>query len=142
MGLSHVYDGNPEEAARWFAQAVELNSSSYIPSYLAATLEEGGVADANTRHTLLRQATALNPRFAPAYLERARLHANASEFDEAVTLARKAIELDTTSEASWIMLGQILLREGDPESARTVGERGLTWAASAAAKAGLTSFLE
>ena len=136
-GLFHLHLGRQEEADRWFAEAIELGSTSYIPYYLQARAAE----DTATRIERLRQATAYNPRYAPAYAELARLYANDSVFDEAMPLASRAVELNKGEAFYWILLGQIFLHMDQPDAARVVAQRGLDSAPDPEAQKDLTAFV-
>lgn len=137
QGLLSFRQGNRDEADQWFAEAVRLDSSSYVPHFLHAWSTD----DPETRMGRLRQATARNPFYAPAYAELARLHANASSRDQALAMARRAIELDTGEGSYWILMGRILLTMDQPKAARIAAQRGQTSAPGPEAQEQLAAFI-
>ena len=96
MGLLALRQNNGGEALKWFEQAVKLDSKSFFANYYFAfmTMGEGG-SDNPEVETSLRQAIALNPRFAPAYDQLAMDYGMRHEhLDDALQLITKAIQLD------------------------------------------------
>ena len=138
MGLFHFRQERQEEADRWFAKAIELGSSSYVPHYLRALAEE----DTTARIAHLRQAIDRNPRFAPAYAELGRLYSNDRVFQEAMPMVNQAIELDGGEVYYRILSAQALLRMGQPEAARVVVRQALSAEYDPEARAQLTAFGE
>ena len=70
MGFVCAQQDKREEAGKWYAQAVALNTQSYLAHYYyAANLLKGSLdgPQAATAETSLRAAIRLNPGFAPAY---------------------------------------------------------------------------
>jgi tetratricopeptide (TPR) repeat protein len=77
MGFLYFAKGKDEDAAREFAQAYELDGSRYLPLFFKTMLSSIAKSDASenqvTFHNALLNAIHLNPDFAPAYVELARL---------------------------------------------------------------------
>jgi len=98
MGWLALREGNFDEAAKWYEQAVNLDSQSFLAHYyFAATAMRGsssGHPSAQVEASL-RSAIKLNPLFAPAFDRLAALegmqHRN---LDEALTMALTAVQLD------------------------------------------------
>ena len=71
MGYLEFRQGNLDEARKWYAQAIKLNSQSFLAYYyFAATTMNGARLDSETKpevETSLRAAIKLNPSFAPSY---------------------------------------------------------------------------
>jgi tetratricopeptide (TPR) repeat protein len=97
MGYLEFRAGNNAAARKWYEDAVQLNSRSYLAHYYFAAMS-GSSADYAQNpaiETSLRTAIQLNPNFAPPYDLLAGWYADRHEkLDEALTLSRKAIQLD------------------------------------------------
>ena len=98
MGFLEFHAGHMEDARKWYEQAVNLDSQSYIAHYYFAAISmnagAGGGDDAQVESSL-RAAIKLNPSFAPAFAGLAAFegmrHRN---LDEAHMMALRATELD------------------------------------------------
>ena len=69
-GFLEFQQGHLEEARKWYAQAVQLDSQSYIAHYYFAAMAMSGSRDAPDQEKVesgLRAAIKLNPSFAPAF---------------------------------------------------------------------------
>ena len=98
MGFMEIRAGHVDEARKWYQQAVQLDSQSYVSNYNFAALSMNrvtGSEDDSQVESSLRAAIKLNPRFAPAYERLAAFegmrHRN---LDEAHMMALKAVEMD------------------------------------------------
>ncbi|HEY6447249.1 MAG TPA: hypothetical protein VIY53_12380, partial [Acidobacteriaceae bacterium] len=95
MGYLEFQDGHRDEAKKWYAQAVALDSHSFLAHYYFALLS---LMDGDTGadvETSLRTAIQLNPRYAPAYDGLAQLYGRRHEnLDEAHRMNVEAIALD------------------------------------------------
>ncbi len=69
MGYLKFREGDPQAARKWFGEAVQLNSQSYLANYYygAMSLESAGTAQDPQIESSLRACIKLNPQFAPAY---------------------------------------------------------------------------
>jgi tetratricopeptide (TPR) repeat protein len=114
MGMMALRQNDHAEALKWFAQAVKFDSKSYLAQYYFAmmTLSESGSGDPQVEASL-RQAIALNPRFAPAYNELAMDYGMRREhLDEALQLITKAVQLDPATVAYRLNAASLLAEMG------------------------------
>ncbi len=90
--------GHLEEAKKWYAQAVQLDSKSYLSHYYFAAIAMSGARDASDQEQVensLRTAIKLNPQFAPAFDRLAVCLAMRNKsLDEARMMELTAISLD------------------------------------------------
>jgi tetratricopeptide (TPR) repeat protein len=99
MGYLEFRQGNLDEARKWYAQAIKLNSQSFLAYYyFAAITTNGARLDTETKpqvESSLRTAIKLNPSFAPPYEQLAVLFGTEREnLEEAHTLILNAVQLD------------------------------------------------
>jgi tetratricopeptide (TPR) repeat protein len=99
MGYLEFRQGNLDEARKWYAQAVKLNSQSFLAYYyFAAITMNGARLDSETKplvESSLRTAIKLNPSFAPSYDQLAVFFGMQREnLEEAHTLCLNAVQLD------------------------------------------------
>ena len=99
MGYLEFRQGNLDEARKWYAQAIKLNSQSFLAYYyFAAITMNGARLDTETKpqvESSLRTAIKLNPSFAPPYEQLAVLFGTEREnLEEAHTLILNAVQLD------------------------------------------------
>ncbi len=97
MGNLRFREGDFEAAMKWYREAVDLDSHSYLTHYYyaAAALRSHGVGEDDAIETSLRHAIALNPGFAPAYDALAMFYATRHrKLDDAQVLIGRAIELE------------------------------------------------
>jgi tetratricopeptide (TPR) repeat protein len=98
MGFLTMQEGRLDEARRWYQQAVQLDSQSYLACYHYATLSQGAGGDDAEIEASLRTAIRLNPHFAPAYDQLAALFMRQQKnLEEARTLNIHAIQLEPTN---------------------------------------------
>ena len=145
MGYLRFRLDEPEEAARWFEKAVDLNSESFLSHYYMAMLAKGfDELEANGRaEKALRKSIELNPRFAPAYAALANDYLQRQENqDEALQLALKARELEPANPSNWLTVGSALLALERLGEANAVGERALSASKNAEARTAAVSFLQ
>jgi Flp pilus assembly protein TadD len=124
--------GDGEEAARWFSEAISLDSQNYLVYYYRAMLSTQGrildSEDTSQTESDLRHAIALNPNFASAYSILAIFEAGDGEkWTEALTLAKKAVALEPGNSDLQVNLGGVLLhmnRVAQAESAARVAQLG------------------
>jgi tetratricopeptide (TPR) repeat protein len=121
MGFVQFNEGKDEDALREFSQAVDLNPNSYISLFARTMLSPVSRSDAPGDQAAYKEALekiiALNPRYAPAYVEMARLDLRRGELDAALQRAQKAEALEPTRSGYHVLTGQILLRTGHPTEA-------------------------
>ena len=110
MGYLEFRAGNLEAARKWYEQAVELDSQSYLAHYYFAVMsmesgagesgatQNGPAAPADQSQQIeasLKAAIKLNPRFGPAYDALATFYAKRHEkLDEAHMMNLRAVAID------------------------------------------------
>src|ERR1700685_2199162 len=131
MGFLDFADGKEAEAANEFTQAVSLDGSLYLSLFYKTMLSllpaSSAVADMNAFGAAMGKVLQLNPDFAPAYVQLARLALRENDLPSGLAVARKAEELEPSLAGYHLLSGQILLRMGKgadaADSARYVAER-------------------
>jgi tetratricopeptide (TPR) repeat protein len=123
MGMLAFSEGNLQEAGKWYRQAVQLNSQSYLANYYAAAIamneKQGAVGESQDEAQIeasLRTAIKLNPAFAPPYDRLAALLGmGRRNLDEARMMELNAIALDPEDVGFRINMANILLemKQGD-----------------------------
>jgi tetratricopeptide (TPR) repeat protein len=97
MGGIEFHAGNLEAARKWYGQAVQFDSQSYLANfyYAAISMEDVGAVRDPAIESSLRAAIQLNPKFAPAYDRLAALYGmQHTKLDEALSLMTSAVRLD------------------------------------------------
>jgi tetratricopeptide (TPR) repeat protein len=98
MGFLEFQERHIDEARNWYAQAVKLDSQSYLAHYYFAAISMNGVLDAAGEaqvESSLRASIKLNPSFAPSYDRLAAfLTMHHRNLDEARMMALSAVELE------------------------------------------------
>jgi tetratricopeptide (TPR) repeat protein len=95
MGYLAQRDGKMDVAKKWYSEAVDLDSQSFLAQYYfgALSLMQGDTSQAT--EASLRKAIKLNPRFAPAYDALAVLLARRRDnLDDAHMMSVSAVELE------------------------------------------------
>ncbi len=97
MGFLKYREGDTSAAKKWYGEAVQLDSHSYLAHYYFAAmcLNEGDTGHDEAIESSLRTAIKLNPNFAPAYDSLAMLYGSRRlKLDEAHMLNVQAIALE------------------------------------------------
>jgi len=98
MGFLEFQERHLDEARNWYAQAVKLDSQSYLAHYYFAAISMNGALDAPGEaqvESSLRASIKLNPSFAPSYDRLAAFLAmHHRNLDEARMMALNAVQLD------------------------------------------------
>jgi len=111
-----------EQARKYFAAAAELDSQSFLVHFYAAELAYDKM-DSNSAEDHLRKALAINPDFAPACRNLSQiLVMQESRLQEALELARKAMDLEPSDLAHRFNVGSILIKMGNLEEASKQAE--------------------
>ncbi len=134
MGFLFYQQRKPDEARKYLARAVELDSRSHLAHYYYAMLMLTGRAATQTFPEVeasLRRATELNPEFAPAYSALSFLYSARREtYDKALAAANRAAQLEPGQPQHLLNLGRVLLLLDRVEEARAVGRSVLAAARS------------
>jgi len=124
MGFLEFREGHIEEARNWYAQAVTLDSKSYLAHYYFAAMSMNGPMDAAQAEKVessLRAAIKLNPNFAPSYDRLgAFLATRNGNLDEARLMALSAVQLEPGNLSYRLDTADILLEMERGEDAVTV----------------------
>jgi tetratricopeptide (TPR) repeat protein len=129
MGFIYFQDGKDQDALREFHRAYALDKQRYLSQYFA-TMLAGHTDTAAGREAVragLLETTKLNPDFAHAYAQLAKLEFADGRGVEALTLSRKAEALQPSVAGYHLLSGQILLglkkEKEAAEHAQWVAER-------------------
>jgi tetratricopeptide (TPR) repeat protein len=97
MGFIELRAGQPSAAQKWFGEAVELKSNSYLAYYYYGLLRtrNGDAGDGVAVIASLNQAIAMNPNFAPSFDALATYYAGSGgKLDEAYIQELRACAID------------------------------------------------
>jgi Tfp pilus assembly protein PilF len=121
MGFLEFRQGHIEEARKRYAQAVQLDSQSFLAQYYFAAISMNGPlapADEVRVENSLRSAIQLNPTFAPTYDRLAVfLGMHRRNLDEARMMGLMAVSLDPANIGYRINVGNIFLALGQGQNA-------------------------
>lgn len=122
MGFMEFQQGHLEEAKRWYAQAVQLDSQSFLAHYyFAAIAMNGSTSDDAQVESSLRSAIKLNPSFAPAFDRLAVfLGMRRRNLEEAHMMGLTAVTLDPANVGYRINVASVLLAMEQGQNAITV----------------------
>lgn len=114
MGFLDFSEGKDREAASEFSQASSLDGKLYLSVFAKTMLSpiSNTVSGLNSFGESMGQVLQINPRFAPAYVQLARLAIRENELPAALVMSRKAEELEPSLAGYHIMTGEILRRMG------------------------------
>jgi tetratricopeptide (TPR) repeat protein len=102
-------------ALKWYGEAVKLDSKSYLAHFYFAQISmmQGGGSDEAVENSL-KQATQLNPSFAPAFNALAMFYGTRRrDIPEAEKMIVKAIKLDPSQLAYRMNAANLLMNAGD-----------------------------
>jgi tetratricopeptide (TPR) repeat protein len=119
-GYLEMVGGNQDAAKTWYAEAVKLDSQSYLAHYYFAvlSLRTGNTDQDADIETSLRSAIRLNPSFAPAYDQLSSFYGmRHKNLDEAQNMSLKAIQLDRSNLGYRINAANLLAMRGDYDNA-------------------------
>lgn len=122
MGFLNFSEAKDAEALNEFSQANSLDPTLALSLFAKTMLSPIATSDAPTDqdafHAALMKVLELNPQFAPAYVQLARLAMRRNDLKTAFGLSRRAEQLEPALAGYHVQSGQILLRMGKaPEAA-------------------------
>jgi tetratricopeptide (TPR) repeat protein len=122
-GFLYFSDGKDDDATREFAQAFERDGRRYLSLFYKTMLSPAARSevpeDQVALHDALLQVLHLNPQFAPAFVELARLAVRQGNLSNALGLSRRAEQLEPARAGYHLLSGQIMLRMGRGAEAAT-----------------------
>lgn len=121
-GLIEFHEGHLDEARKWYAKAVQLDSHSFLAHYyFAATTMNRSDVDQAQVESSLRTAISLNPQFAPAYdLLAVYLAMHREKLDEARMMSLTAITLEPANVGYRINMANIYMTMAQGDNAVSV----------------------
>lgn len=121
LGFLEFREGHLEEARKRYAQAVQLDSQSYLAHYYFAAISMSGPmagSDEAQVESSLRTAIKLNPEFAPAYDRLVVfLGQHNRNLEEAHMLGLSAVSLDPANVGYRLNVAHILMAMGKAQNA-------------------------
>ena len=111
-GFLEFKQGHLQEAKKWYAQAVQLDSKSYLAHYYfaAIAMNSGDATDQEKVESSLRAAIQLNPQFGPAFDRLAiSLAMRRKSLDEARMMELNAVSLEPENMEYRINMANIYL---------------------------------
>ena len=123
MGFVDFGEGKDAEARNEFTQASSLDPnlplSLFAKTMMSPIATSSDPADENSYHDALTKVLVLNPQFAPAYVQLAKLALRRDDPQTAFAVSRKAEQLEPTRAGYHVLSGQILRRLGKEKEAAT-----------------------
>jgi len=124
MGFLEFQQGHRDEAKKWYAEAVGLDSQSYLAHYYFAVMSMQDSLDASASAQVensLRQAIKLNPSFAPSFDRLAvLLGRQRRNLDEAHMMGLTAVSLEPSNVSYRVNVAIILTEMGQSKNAAEV----------------------
>jgi Tfp pilus assembly protein PilF len=121
MGFIAFRQGRVDEARKRYAEAVQLDSQSFLAHYYFAAISMNGplaAADEAQVESSLRSAIKLNPSFAPTYDRLAVfLGMRSRHLEEARLMGVKAVSLEPANIGYRMNVANVLMAAGKPQSA-------------------------
>jgi Protein of unknown function (DUF1570) len=121
MGFLEFRQSHLEEARKWYAQAVQLDSQSYLAHYYFAAISMNGSLSSSEEaqvESSLRTAIKLNPSFAPPYDRLAVfLGMRRRNLEEARKMGLTAVSLEPENIGYRGNVASVLLAMGDGDNA-------------------------
>lgn len=121
MGFVEFNDGKDEDALREFGAAVDLDPKLYLSLFARTMASPIGRSKTPADQALARvgllKVLELNPQFAAAYVELAKLDMAQGDLASALRMSQKAEGLESLRAGYHLLSGQILLRQGHPQEA-------------------------
>lgn len=124
MGFLEFRAGHVDEAKKWYAQAAQLDSQSYLAHYYYAAISMQGHISAEEEGKVensLRRAIQLNPSFAPSFDRLAVfLGSRNRDLQEAHMMGLSAVTLDPSNVGYRLNVANILMAMQRPKDAVVV----------------------
>jgi Tfp pilus assembly protein PilF len=121
MGFLDFADGKDDEAEKEFSQASALDGSLYLSQFyklmLSPQAHSDVAADREAYATGLGKIMQMSPRYAPAYVQMAKLAVRAGDFASAWAISREAETLEPSRAGYHLLTGQILRWMGNTADA-------------------------
>ena len=111
-GFLSLQRGHMDFAQKWYEQAVQLDSQSYIAHYYFASIAmaSGNASERDRAETSLRESVKLNPKFAPAFDRLGvLLGMQRKNLDEARMMGLTAVTLDPSDVSYRINVANVLM---------------------------------
>jgi tetratricopeptide (TPR) repeat protein len=145
MGFLEFHQRHFQEARNWYAQAVKLDSQSYLAHYYFAAISMNTSLNATEESQVensLRVSIKLNPNFAPSYDRLgAFLAMRHNNLDEARLMALNAVQLEPGNLSYRMDTANVLLEMGRGNDAVTVVRNAMHLASSPQETAVAENFL-
>lgn len=113
MGFLEFHQGHIDAAKKWYAEAIKLDSQSYLAHYYFSAIAMQGAmmpAEETQCEASLRRAIELNPSFAPTYDRLAIfLGMRHRNLDEAHMMGLQAISLEPTNVGYRVNIANVLM---------------------------------
>jgi tetratricopeptide (TPR) repeat protein len=116
----------PEEALAFARRSAAAPDQTYLSAYYRArTLSQAANVDSalvepGVLEAAWRQVATLNPRSADAHEALAQLRADAEDFEPALALQRRAMELEPARDDLHLGMARVLIMKGDTREARSL----------------------
>lgn len=124
MGFLAFRQGKLEEAAKWYDEAVQLDSKSFLAHYYfaAIAINQGKATERAAQvESSLRTATQLNPEFAPAFDQLAAFYGmQHKNLEEASMLSLKAIQMEPANVHFRLNRASLMMEMNRPSDAVAV----------------------
>jgi len=123
MGFKKYQERDSEGALKWFKEAIDLGSQSFLAHYYFSMLsmKNGNGSQDAAIESSLKAAIKLNPDFAPSYDMLAMFYVRHNEkFDEAHMLSLQAVQLEPENVYFRRNSAEALLQQGQYENALAV----------------------
>lgn len=125
LAAHHERRGNMWDASDCYRRAAH-HSTHPAPLLLkVAQLQRELMSDWREARTTLREATTLEPNYAPAHRDLGILLVEAGQRDEAEPYLRRALALDTNDTETILKLGEVLVAQGKDAEATPLLRRGV-----------------